>query len=538
MFDLLIKNGFMIDGTGRAGVRADVGIVSDRIVEVGEIDASACCVIDAEGCVVSPGFIDIHSHTDEMVLANPTCESKVTQGVTTEVSGNCGESAAPRCGHQNLQEYAASMAKYGINPVWSSLGEFLSYLSDWTDQSDRNHAISINFATLVGHGNVRSAAMGYDDRPPSDQELDEMRRLVDQAMLDGAFGLSSGLVYPPGCYAQTDELIELCKVAARYGGIYATHVRNEAEGVVSAVEEAIRIGREAGVGVQISHHKSCGRNQCGIVKETLAMIDEARAEGIDVWADQYPYVATCTSLSSILPKWAHDGGKDALLRRLSDPSERARLREELLGDQRLIDCGGWASIVVNDVRHKESRFCEGLNIAEIATRFGKSPVDTVLDLLLEEQAGVGIIHFCINEDDVAVVMRHPAVVIGTDATARCRKGPLSECKPHPRAYGTFPRVLGKYVREGVLTLEQAVAKMTGMPAKRLSLTGRGILTEGNFADIVVFDPEKIVDTATFQEPHSLASGINYVLVNGKPAVEHGEIAEPGSGRVLRRINRR
>ena len=533
MFDVVIKNGLVVDGTGRRGFRADLGIQDDRIAQLGELESSGTRTLDAEGCVVAPGFIDIHAHTDELILANPRCESKATQGVTTEVSGNCGHSAAPRGGRQNLEESASRLSEYGIEVTWSTMGEFLDKLP--------HLPMAVNFATLVGHGLVRSAAMGYADRQPTEGELAEMRRLVEQAMDDGAFGLSSGLIYPPSCYARTEELIELCRSAAPYGGIYATHIRNEGEALLEAVDEALRIGAEAGVGVQISHHKACGRRSWGKVKDSLAVIDEARTRGADVWADQYPYVATATGLGMMLPKWAHDGGTRALLARLRNEDEWRRLREQLLQDTRegwIGDFGGWESVVISSVREEKNRFCEGLSLVEVAKITGRDPVDAAMNLLLEEQGSVGITHFVINEEDVATVMRHPAVIIGSDATARAVIGPLGRGKPHPRAYGTFVRVLGKYVREDkVLSLEEAVAKMTGRTARRLSLVGRGVLAEGYYADITVFNPDTVADMATFEDPHRAANGIKYVLVNGRVVLDDGHLAHTdgcGPGRVLRR----
>jgi len=533
MFDVVIKNGVIVDGTGAPRHRADVAIEADRIVQIGELDTSGARILDAEGCVVAPGFIDIHSHTDELVLANPTCESKVTQGVTTEVSGNCGDSAAPRGGRQNLDEFASWLAEHGIELNWRSMGEFFARL----DQTP----MAINFATFVGHGVMRAAVIGYEDRKATAEEMAEMRCLAEQAMEEGAFGLSSGLIYPPSCYGDTEELIELCRGVMPYGGIYATHMRNEGERLLEAVDEAIRIGRDAGVGVQISHHKACGRKSRGKVKDSLAMIDEARGQGLDVWADQYPYVATATGLGVMLPKWAHDGGTSALLARLKDQSQRRRVREELLRDASdgwIADFGGWDSVVISFVKQPKNRFCEGISVTAIAKATGKQGVDVVIDLLLDEHGSVGITHFVIDEADVAAVMRHPAVLIGSDATARATTGPLSHGKPHPRAYGTFARVLGKYVRDdGILSLEEAVAKMTGRTARRLSLVHRGILAEGYYADVTVFDPDRISDGATFDHPHSTANGIRYVLVNGQVALDDGCVADMsgrGPGRVLRR----
>lgn len=529
MLDLLIRNGFVIDGTGRPGVAADVGIRDGRIVALGRIDEQAARVLDADGCVVSPGFIDIHSHTDELILANPRCASKSTQGVTLEVSGNCGDSSAPRGGKQPQTDGSSWLKECGITATWGTMAEFLDVID--------SNPMAVNFATLVGHGTVREVAVGYDDRPPTDEELDEMRRLVGEAMEAGAFGVSSGLIYPPGCYATAEEVIELCKVAAQHGGIYATHMRNEADRVVEAVEEALRIGTESGAAVQISHHKACGVKNWGLVRESLAVIDAARARGTDVFADQYPYLATSTGLGIMIPKWAHDGGTKALIARLSDPAQRAKIREAVIADMEngyLASSGGWDTVVLSSLKTERNKYCEGLSITTIAKQLKKHPVDTALDLLLQEGGSIGMMHFVISEDDVRTVMQHPAVMIGSDATARTFEGPLTRGKPHPRAYGTFARVLGKYTREEkVLTLEQAVAKMTGMPARRLGLRDRGTVALDNWADLTIFNPDSIEDGATFDEPIRPARGIRYVIVNGEPILEDGTFTGALPGRVLR-----
>lgn len=534
MFDLVIKNGIVIDGTGKARFRADLGVSGDTIAYMGKGDISGRRVINADGLVVSPGFIDIHSHMDDLILASPKCESKITQGVTTEVSGNCGVSASPVNDELGGLEWNSGiLAAYGIEPDWHTTGEFLARL-------DRS-PMALNLATLVGHGTVRASTMGYESRPPTETELTEMRRCVAEAMESGAFGLSSGLIYPPGCFASTDELIELARVAAQYRGMYATHLRNEAAGLIESVNEALRIGRESGARVQISHHKVLGDSNRPLIRESLAMIDNARATGQEVCADQYPYTAICTWLASVLPQWAYEGGIPALLSRLRDQSTRERLRQELLCDSTdgwIADWGGWGRIVISITSQKKNRVYEGLSIDKIAEMQGRHPVHTVLDLLLDEEGVTDILHFAIEEEDVAAVMRHSAVIIGSDSTPRAILSPSGRGKPHPRTYGTFPRVLGKYVREDqVLSLEEAVAKMTGRSAIFLALKKRGVLCEGNFADIVLFDPDSIADTATYENPHSYASGIEYVIVNGKIALEQGEIISDSakmSGRVLRR----
>jgi N-acyl-D-amino-acid deacylase len=401
--------------------------------------------------------------------------------------------------------------------------------------------IAVNFATLVGHGTVRAVAMGFKSVKPSQRELAVMQELVSEAMEAGALGMSSGLAYAPGCYADTEELIFLCRTVAKYKGIYATHIRDEGKGLIDAVAEAIRIGRDAGISVQISHHKACGRRSWGRVKDTLHLIDTARENGLDVWADQYPYEATSTSLHSILPNWVHEGGKAEFLARLQNPTSRSALRTYLIDEAekgRIWDYGGWRSIRISSVKHEKNRFCEGLSIEQIARVVSKHPADVILDLLLEEEGDVGMVCFVISEKDVAQVISHPAVLIGSDATARATTGSLSLGKPHPRAYGTFPRVLKKYVRQNqILSLEEAIAKMSGHTAKRLGLKNRGLVREGYYADLVVFDAERICDTATFEEPHRYAEGINYVFVNGMAVVEDGRLISSQKhlpGRVLRR----
>ncbi|MHB0997941.1 MAG: N-acyl-D-amino-acid deacylase family protein [Armatimonadota bacterium] len=534
MLDILIKNGFIVDGSGQSGYHAEIGIQGDRIAEIGELNSPAKRILDAEGLVISPGFIDIHSHTDHLVYVNQTCESKVTQGVTTEVSGNCGESAAPRGGLHCCEDLCDWGPDHGVVPTWSTMGEYLAKLD--------NLPKTINSATFVGHGTIRGIAMGYEDRKPTPDELAEMKRLVSESLEDGAFGISSGLVYPPGCYAETDELIELCRVAAEYNGIYSTHIRNENIYMIDAVDEAIRIGRESGASVQISHHKACGNRSKGKVKESLAMIDAARAEGLDIWADQYPYLASCTGLSSILPKWTHDGGTQALIQRLTDSDIRGKIKDELIASanpgEMIADTGGWESIVVNAVYTHNNRFFEGKSIAEIAVMMNKHPVDVVIDLLISEGGNVGIIHFMIDEDDVRTVMKHPNVLIGSDATTRSLTGRLSTGKPHPRAYGTFPMILRRYVREEkLLSLEEAVAKMTGRVAHRMGFIKRGFIKEGFFADITIFNPDTISDASTYENPGSYANGISYVLVNGQIVIDEGSllnIKQCSPGRVIRR----
>lgn len=511
-FDLLILGGRAIDGSSNPWFYADIGVCGEKISEVGRLrGSSASKVIDATGKVVAPGFIDVHSHSDIYLIANPLAEPKTRQGVTTEVLGQDGLSVAPLTAESGgeLRRYLAGLlGDYPASWTWRSVGEYLEQLEEARP--------SVNAATYVGHGSVRAAVMGFERRAPSSEELEEMKELVARSMREGAFGLSTGLIYPPSCYADIEEIAALCKVAAGLGGYYVTHLRNEADALLEAVEEAFEIGRRSGAPVHISHHKAAGRRNWGRVRDSLAMIDRARDEGMDVTCDQYPYVAGSTMLSSILPSWAHEGGTERMLHRLRDPDARSRMKAEMEFDPQ--------SIMVTYCRHRKQ--FEGKRLAKIAEEAGKDPAEAALDLLLEEEAAVSMAVFNMSEDDVEMVMRHPAVMVGTDG--------LLAGRPHPRAYGTYPRILGRYVREqGVLRLEEAIRKMTSLPAQRLGLRDRGLLRKGYFADIVIFDPETVLDRATFEDPLQYPVGVESVIVNGEVTVENGAPTGVRSGIVLR-----
>lgn len=531
MFDVLILNGTIIDGSGRPAYKADVGIVGDRIAAIGQLAGrEAGRILDAAGRYVTPGFIDMHSHSDEAAALNPRMESKIRQGVTLEVVGNCGESAAPLLGDA-IKEKEKDLARYNYTLDWRSLEEYFNRLEAG--------GISNNLITLIGNGTIRAGVMGTAMRRPTEPEMAQMKALLSDCLAAGAWGLSSGLIYPPSNYADTAELIELSKVVARYGGIYATHIRNESTHLLEAVAEAITIGQEAGVSVEIAHHKAAGKANWGKVKESLAMIEEARARGIAVTCDQYPYIASSTGLSVIIPDWAHEGGKEALVQRLQDPATRQRIAQEIKterpGWENVSLESGWHNILIAQARnHRE---LEGKTTWDLAELWGKDPVEASMDLLIAEEGEVAVVIFSMCEEDVQTVMRAPFVMVGSDASAKAPYGPLSQGKPHPRAYGAFPRVLGRYVRElGLLSWEEAVHKMTGLPAAKLGLARRGLLKEGYYADMVVFDPTTVADTATFVEPHRYPVGIDYVLVNGVLTVEKGEHTGALAGRVLRQRN--
>jgi len=511
MLDLVVINGKLVDGTGNPWYQADIGVKDKHIVAIGRDLGKANRVIDAKGLVVAPGFIDIHAHSGASLLVDPKGQSAVRQGVTTQVIGNCGHSMFP------VAEDAMPAMDYGKEPMT----DLVSYAGRVREQG-----VGINVAPLVGHSVVRAAVMGYAARLPSADELEAMKRIVAKAMEDGAFGMSTGLIYPPGCFSDTNELVALAQVVAKYGGIYTSHIRNEREGVVAAVEEAIAIGERAGLPVQVSHHKAANRKSWGLVHDTLRIMEEARARGVDVTCDQYPYVATLSMLSIFLPHWAHDGGMKALLGRLRDVKVRQRILTEVrqLGKD-------WSEVVIIACpKHREWR---GLSVAEIAELLGVSPEEAVPETLLAGDDDVQMVNFGMCEDDVITVMRHPLTMIGSDGLAVAPDGILGEDPQHPRSYGAFPRVLGVYVREKrVLTLEEAVRKMTSAPAQRLGLRGRGLLREGMRADITIFDPQLVADRATFTEPHLYPVGIEVVLINGEVVIEGGHHTERLPGEVL------
>ena len=521
-YDILIANGRVIDGAGNPWFKADVGIVGDRIESIGRFyDAVAERRIDAKGLVVAPGFIDIHSHSDYNVLIDPMVQSKIRQGVTTEVVGSCGSSAAPM--NADVKAYCEKHMRAelggGFKLDWATMGDYL-------DRIDASGA-AFNVVALVGHGTVRQNVMGFEDREPTDNELNEMKKLVAGSMADGAFGMSTGLIYVPSVYARTEEIIEITRELVDYDGIYFSHIRGEGATLLDAIQEAIRIGSEAGVTVEISHFKASGKPYWGKTKDALNLVEEGRKKGVDVTFDQYPYIASSTGLASYLPTWAQEGGADELLSRLRDPQTRLKIK----GEPTRI-AGDWASIMVASAKNNPQY--EGKTIAEIAEIEKKDEMDAVFDLLLAEEAQVQIVAFGMSEEDVRQVMRNPLGMVGSDGSAVSPHGILGRGKPHPRFYGTFPRVIGHYVKEGVLPLQEAVRKMTSAPAQRLGLRDRGLIREGFKADVTIFDPEKVNDDATFIDPHKYASGIPYVLVNGKVVVDGGEHTGALPGKALRK----
>lgn len=516
--EVIIKNAKVVDGTGNPWYDADVGISRGRISAIGRLSCDADRVIDAEGLATAPGFIDTHSHSDLMILVEPEAREKVMQGVTTQIVGQDGLGAAPLedGGVDNWRRYLSGLnGDPEIDWNWRTFSEYLRRIEDSRPAT--------NVASLVGHGNLRAMAMGMDNRTPTPGELGRMKQLLESAMKDGAFGLSTGLVYAPCTYADLAELIELSRVAAAHRGILVVHMHNESDRLLDSVREVVTIGMKANVAVHISHFKAIGKQNWTKVGEALAMLEDARVRGIDVTFDQYPYVASSTFLSMLLPAWVHEGGVKRLLERLQDRQVRSRVIAEV--DQVRSRETGWDKVIIASVETQGNKQLEGRTVEEIATARNISPLEAVMDLILEEKNAVGMIRFVLSEEDVRAVMRSPLQMVCTDG--------LILGKPHPRAYGSFPRVLGSYVREGVIQLEEAVKKMTSMPAQRFGLLDRGLLRPGMWADLVVFDPATIADEATYENPRQYPKGIRYVLVGGEVAVDDGKLTDTRAGRVLR-----
>jgi len=536
-YDLLIRSGNVIDGSGSPAFRADVAVTNGRVSAILDLSAAGAeKVIDASGLVVSPGFIDMHSHSDLVLLINPKAESKVQQGITTEVIGNCSFSIAPLT-QKNLHLIANRYGSLAKEVEWS-WKSFKGYL----DKLDKQ-GISLNVAALVGHGTVRSAVMAFDNRPPTDAELRRMKALIDQSMKEGAFGMSTGLAYVPSCYAPTCELIELSGVVASRGGFYATDTRGQSETMLHATLEAVDIAELADIPVHISHNVPhiIGAKPTGRAEINLSIVDEAIARGLSITGDVYAYDAGSTILKAMVPPWANEGGDAALIRRLRNRRIRQRIREETLREgarsggtacRALARLGRWDRIVlVNCERNKD---LIGKTFAEISKKRGVDPFDALFDLLIEEKAVGTIVGFNRFEEEVETSMRHHSSMIGSDGYALAPHGILSEGQNHPRSYGNHPRVLARYVRERkIMTLEGAVRKMSSFPASRLGLKDRGLLRESMWADIVVFNKDTVRDTGTFEKPYQYPEGIEYVIVNGQVVVEKGRHTGALPGRALR-----
>jgi N-acyl-D-amino-acid deacylase len=529
-FDIVITNGHIIDGTGSPWYTGDIGIRDGRIAAIGSLtSAPRTRTIDAHGKIVAPGFIDMLGQSELTILVDPRVPSKIFQGITTEITGE-GGSAAP-LNDAIIQADKSGYDHYHITPDWRTLRQYFARLE--------KQGMGINLATFVGATQVRRMVLGDADVQPTPQQLDQMKQLVRQAMQDGAVGVSTSLMYAPAPYAKTEEIIALAAESAPFGGIYATHMRNESNSVLQSIDEAVRIGREAHVPVEIWHLKVAGKNNWGRMPEVVRRINQARAEGADIAADTYAYTAWFNDFSAFIPQWAHDGGLAKMVERLKDPAARERIRKDMLTpsdawDNEWQEIPGPEAILICVVHNPKLLPLQGKRLSEIAKRWNKDPMDTLFDLLIEDDGFTSVAVFGMAEPDVTLALQQPWVAINNDSSGASPEGILGEEHPHPRAYGTFPHILRKYVREQKnLTLEDAIRKFSALPAQRMRLSDRGVLKEGMWADVVVFDPETVKDIATFENPNQLSQGMEYVLVNGVAVIADGKMTGKLPGRVLR-----
>jgi len=531
-YDLVIINGRIVDGTGAPWYRGDVAIAGDRIAAIGAIgDRAGAQTIDAANLVVAPGFIDLLGQSEFNVLVDGRAASKIMQGVTTEVTGE-GSSIAP-VNDRLIAEEAPTAKHFGVVQDWRTLGDYFTRL-------ERRSHTSINVATLVGAGGIRNYVIGKDDRPATAAELEQMKRLVAGAMEQGALGLGTSLQYVPDRFASTDEIVELAKVAARYGGVYFSHQRSEGARIFESLDEVFAIAERANIPAEIWHLKTAYKANFGRMPEVLRRIEAARARGLDVTANQYPYTRASNGLDSCIPLWAREGGFDRLVERLKDPATRDRIKKDMddpnatTWENQWYGANGGDGVMVATVLNPDLRKYEGRTLTEIGKAMNEDPRDAVIDLVVADKGETTVITSIMDEDDVRTALKHPLVGVGTDSGAKAVDGKLSESKSHPRAWGSFPRILGRYVRdEHLLTLEEAVRKMTSKAAARVRLADRGVLRPGLAADITIFDPATIRDVSTFEDPTRYAVGVKHVLVNGRRVVSDGAITTERPGRPLR-----
>ena len=528
-FDIVITNGHIIDGSGSPWYSGDIGIRDGRIAAIGNLaTASRKRTIDAGGKVVAPGFIDMLGQSELTILVDPRLPSKIFQGITSEITGE-GDSVAP-LNDALIQAGHSQYDYYKLTPDWRTFRQYFARLE--------KQGMGINLASYVGATQVRRFVLGEDDKQPTPEQLAQMQALVRQAMNDGAAGVSTALEYAPAPYAKTEELIALAGEAGKLGGIYSTHMRNESDSVLGAIDEALRIGREANIPVEIWHLKVAGKNNWGRMPEVVAKINEARAAGADVTADTYAYTAWYNDFSAFIPPWAHDGGTAKLIARLQDPATREKIRKDMLTpskdwDNEWQEIPGPDAIMIGAVENQTLLPMQGKRLSEIAKLWNKDPMDALFDFLIQDPS-TGVAIFGMSQPDVTLALQQPWVAIDNDSEGTSPEGILGQAHPHPRAYGTFPRILAKYVREEkVLSLEDAIRKFSALPAQRMRLTDRGVLKAGMWADVVIFDPATVHDRATFDNPNQLSEGMDYVLVNGVPVIDQGKMTGALPGKVLR-----
>jgi N-acyl-D-amino-acid deacylase len=518
MFDIKLVHGQVLDGTGTPAFSADVGITGDRIAAVGDLGAAeARLTLEAGHQMVCPGFIDTHSHSDAYLLIEPSAASKITQGVTVEVIGNCGSSAAPRLGAAQIP---SDWRAHTYPGEWQTLAEYRQLLERVRP--------AVNVVALVGHNVLRAGVMGYEGRSARPDEIQAMERLLEKSLDEGGRGLSTGLIYPPGMYATKEELLALAAIVATRGGLYTSHMRSESSGLIDALKETIEVGRKTGVRIQVSHLKTSGRSNWHLLDAALEVMTTARREGLVVAADRYPYTSSCTDLDVIFPHWATEGGREAELGRLRDSSVRARLRAELLAAR---PDRAWGSITIGSTSEVNARF-RGMPLEQAAESLGMEPVDAALQLIETDQLATSAFFQGMSEDNLWRILGEPYVMVGSDASLRAPWGPLSRDYPHPRAYGSFPRFIRAALDGQTVPLVEAVRKITSLPAEHFGLQGRGVLAVGHHADVVVFDPLTLRDRATYSAPHQLSEGVNHLLVNGRVTIRDGSLTGERGGRWL------
>ena len=527
-FDVIIKGGTVYDGTERQPVRADVGIKGDRIADIGNLSrATAPTIVDAKGLAVAPGFINMLSHSESSLIRDPRSLSEIKQGVTTQIFGELSMGPLNDEMKRRLREQQGDV-KYDIE--WTTLSEYLKYLE--------KRGVSQNVASFIGAATIREYVIGLEDKPPTPEQLDQMRELVRREMEAGALGITTALIYPPAFFAKTDELIELCKVAAKYQGKYTVHMRSEGNQLLEAVQETIRISREAGLPAEIYHLKASGEANWPKMAQVIKMIEDARRQGVKITANMYTYPAGGTGLDAAMPPWVFDGGREAAYQRLQDPATRKKIADAIRTptnewENLYLLAGSPDRILFASFKTEKLKPLTGKTLAEVARMRGKDPVETIMDLVLEDRSRIGTIYFLMSEDNIKKQIRQPWVSFGSDAASIAPEGVFLRSSAHPRAYGNFARLLGKYVREEkVISLAEAVRRLSGLPATNLGLDHRGFLKEGMFADVVVFDPQTIADRATFENPHQLAVGVKHVFVNGVQVLKDSEHTGAKPGRAL------
>ena len=524
MFDLLVTGALVIDGSGSDPFPADIGVTGDTVTALGDLAAASArrridlAGPDADQCIAAPGFIDVHSHSDTYLLIEPSAPSKLFQGITTEVVGNCGASAAPITSTDQLP---SDWADKDYPHAWQTVADYRRLLEEAKPAP--------NVYLLIGHNTLRRNVIGYDNRPASEDELSRMSGMLEQALDEGGRGFSTGLIYPPGMYAPGEELVRLCAVAARHGGIYTSHMRSESSRLLEAIAETISIGEQTGARVEVSHLKAAGKNNWQLLDEALQLIRDARAHGAPVAADRYPYTSSYTDLDSRLPDWAQEGGRAVVLGRVRDPEQRTRIRTELIETKSL---DYWGTVVVGSTAHHDNTRFMGMPLVQVAEALGLIPVDAFLHLLDTDELKTGAFFFGMSDDNLRRVLAEPYVMLGSDASLRATSGPLSKDYPHPRAYGSFPRFIRMALDEGILALPEAVRKMTSLPADHFGMAGRGRIAEGAKADIVIFDPDRVRDVSDYGAPHQLSEGILHVIVNGALTLTDGRFTGERAGRMI------